>query len=321
MTAGEVSRKALSFVVSRPVLMASELAWRWAFAIGASGVLLYYSSILRDSISLSAADQGALLSGNVLQSIDVGSRIVAGAMPYFVQAAVGALPKIALIWWLCITLGRTSILRTMVNSTAAKPVDQQRRFWFSMTVVHGVRVLLLLIVLSAYLGANRAAAIAFGTDIDHPRILLGMLAFLATFGLGILIYLAANYVAALAPFSVVLGRGALDALAEALQASLRHKAMLGSAATVSATLRTVVAMVISGASILLLPLSRYLPAVVIASFLAILTVVYCALSDVLLLARTMSYAWIVLGYPEGEGGVAGKEFESPLYSAPPDLRS
>jgi hypothetical protein len=321
MTAGEVSRKGLSLVTSQSMLIVAELAWRWAFAVGAIGIVLIYSSIVRDSISLSAADQGGLFSGDLLQMADVATRVAANALPFFVQAAEGALPKIALIWLLCITLGRSPLVRKIVGFTSATPSPANRRFWISITAVNAVRVLLVLIVLSAYLAANRISAIAFGTDPDQPRILLAMVAYFVSFGFGFAIFIVANFVASLAPLYVAQGRGALDALTDATHAAIRHKSFLGSTAAVNATLRTVVATVVTGVSILLLPMSRYLPSWILLVLAWLLTVVYCAASDILLLARTTAYALIVLGDTDSAAARGEGSLESPLYSAPPDLRS
>ncbi len=321
MTSGEMSRKGLSLIGASPMLIVAELAWRWAFAVGATGILLFYSSLLRDAISLSAADQGALLSGDPMQMLDVGSRIAEGALPYFVLAGLTALPKIALVWWLCITLGRSPLLRKIVQFTTAKSGEMNLQFWISMALVHAVRVLLLLIVISAYLGASRVAALALGTDMNHPRILAAMAVYILTFSIGIAIYLLANFVAALAPLYVAQGRGALDALADALQVALREKSLFAGAAAANATLRTVVAVVVTVASVLLLPMSRYLPPSIILILAGLLTVVYCAASDILLLARTASYALIALGDRNAVAQVGEVKSETPLYSAPPDLRS
>jgi hypothetical protein len=317
MNAGEISRKSLSLVISDPALIVAELAWRWAFAAGAIGVMLFYSSIVRDAISLSAADQGVLLSGNMLLSLDVLSRVVANALPFVLQAAAGALPKIALIWLVCITLGRSPLLRRIIAKSGSTPVQPDKRFWISMTIVHAVRILLLLIVVSAFLGASRIAALLLGSDMNHPRILLALASYLFTFSIGISIYLLSNFVAAFASLYVAQGRRALDAMADAVHASVRDKALLGAAAASNATLRTFAATIVTGISVLLLPLSRYVPATVLLVFAALLSVIYCIASDVLLLARTMAYGLITLGpHPE----VAGSS-ETPLYSAPPDLRS
>jgi hypothetical protein len=317
MNAGEISRKSLSLVISDPALIVAELAWRWAFAAGAIGVMLFYSSIVRDAISLSAADQGVLLSGNMLLSLDVLSRVVANALPFVLQAAAGALPKIALIWLVCITLGRSPLLRRIVAKSGSTPVQPDKRFWISMTIVHAVRILLLLIVVSAFLGASRIAALLLGSDMNHPRILLALASYLFTFSIGISIYLLSNFVAALASLYVAQGRRALDAMADAVHASVRDKALLGAAAASNATLRTFAATIVTGISVLLLPLMRYVPATVLLVLAALLSVIYCIASDVLLLARTMAYGLITLG-PRPE--VAGSS-ETPLYSAPPDLRS
>jgi hypothetical protein len=317
MNAGEISRKSLSLVISDPALIVAELAWRWAFAAGAIGVMLFYSSIVRDAISLSAADQGVLLSGNMLLSLDVLSRVVANALPFVLQAAAGALPKIALIWLVCITLGRSPLLRRIIAKSGSTPVQPDKRFWISMTIVHAVRILLLLIVISAFLGASRIAALLLGSDMNHPRILLALASYLFTFSIGISIYLLSNFVAALASLYVAQGRRALDAMADAVHASVRDKALLGAAAASNATLRTFAATIVTGISVLLLPLMRYVPATVLLVLAALLSVIYCIASDVLLLARTMAYGLITLGpHPE----VAGSS-ETPLYSAPPDLRS
>jgi hypothetical protein len=253
--------------------------------------------------------------------MDVATRITANALPFFVQAAEGALPRIAFIWLLCITIGRSPLIRKILGFTPEKPTSINRRFWISMTAVHAVRVLLLLIVLSAYLAASRLSAIAFGIDPDQPRILLAIVAYFATFGIGFAIYIVANFVASLAPLYVAQGRRALDALSDSMHASIRHKSLLGSTAAVNATLRTAIATVVTGASILLLPMSRYLPSWILLVLAWLLTVIYCAASDILLLARTTAYALIVLGDTTTPAAHGRGSLETPLYSAPPDLRS
>jgi hypothetical protein len=303
------------------MLIVAELAWRWAFAAGAIGILLTYSNILRDAISLSAADQGGLFSGDPLRMADVATRVAANALPYFVQAAEGALPRIALIWLFCVTLGRSPLVSKIVGLTAAVPSSINRRFWISMTAVHAIRVLLLLIVLSAYLAASRISVAAFGTDPDNPRILLAMVAYFVTFGIGFAVYLVANFVASLAPLYVAQGRRALDALTDATHAAIQHKTLLGSSAAANATLRTVAATVVTGASLLLLPMSSFLPAWVLLVLSGLLTVFYCAASDILLLGRTTAYALIVLGDTPPTAARGEGSLETPLYSAPPDLRS
>jgi hypothetical protein len=321
MNAGEVSRKSISLVLSEPMLIFAELLWRWAFAVGAIGIILFYSGMVRDAISLSAADQGALLSGNLLLSLDVLSRIITNALPFLLQAAAGALPKIALIWLVCITLGRSPLLRRVVLKVGAAPAETNRQFWIWMVVIHAVRVLLLLIVISAFLGASRMAGLVFGPEMKQSRILPALAVYFLTFGIGITVYLVSNFIASLASLYVAQGRPALDAMADAVHASLRHKALLGATAASNATLRTFVATVVTGVSVLLLPLSRYVPASVLLVLAVILSVLYCAVSDVLLLARTMAYALIALGPCEVESSAGQAKGETPLYSAPPDLRS
>ena len=317
MNAGEISRKGLSLVLSDPAMIIAELAWRWAFAVGAIGIVLFYSGTVRDAISLSAADQGILLSGNLLLTLDVLSRIVANALPFVMQAAAGAIPKIALIWLACITLGRSPLLRRIVEKSGGAPVVINGRFWISMTAIHAIRIVLLLIVISAFLGASRVAAFFLGSDMNHPRILLALAAYLLTFSIGIAIYLSTNFVASLASLYVAQGRRALDAMADEAHASLKEKALLGATAASNATLRTVAATVVTGASVLLLPLSRYVPQSVLLVVAALLSVLYCIASDILLLARTMAYSLITQGQSSGLQGNS----ETPLYSAPPDLRS
>lgn len=321
MTSGEASRKGIDLVIASPALMISELVWRWAFAVGAIGIILSYASILRDAISLSAADQNVLFSGDLMQMLTVATRMSITALPLFAQAAIGAFPKIALVWWLCITLGRSPMLRRMVSISGAVPAKADRRFWVAMIEVHGVRVLLLLILVSAYLAASMASQRVLGTDIDHLRIFPAILIFLLIFSAGAVLYLWTNFIASLASIYVAKGRGALDALADAVRCAKREWSMLGGIAAANATVRTVAAMVISGASVLLLPMSRYLPAWVIAAFAVLLTMVYCAVSDVLLVGRAMAYALAINRDPAALPPKGSGPGESALYSAPSDLRS
>ena len=321
MTSGEASRKGIDLVIAAPPLMLAELVWRWAFAVGAFGILLSYASILRDAISLSAADHNALMSGDLMQMIDIATRISAIALPLFVQAAVGAFPKIALVWWLCITVGRSPMLRRITSISGGQPTKADRRFWLAMAEVHGVRILLLLILVSAYLGASMASQRVLGTDLDHLRVFPAVGIFFLIFSAGAGLYLLANFVASLASLYVAQGHGALDALADAVRCAQREWSLLGGVAAANATVRTIFAMVITGAGVLLLPMSRYLSAWVIAAFAMLLTVVYCAISDVLLVGRTMAYSLVINRDPKDPTSNESGPRESALYSAPSDLRS
>jgi len=321
MAAEDPTRRSLALVLASPMLIVAELAWRWAYAAGAIGIVLYYSSIVRDAISLSAADQSALLSGDLLQLISTGTRVLAGALPFFVQAAVSALPKIALLWLFCATLGRAPIVHHIVSLTAAAPVKSGRVYWTAMASVHSVRVVLFLIVISSYIAAGRLAAAVMG-DLQSPRLFSAFVVFFFTFGLGLSAWALANFVAALAPlFIAARGRSALDSLADALRFSMLNRGLFFTSSATNAMLRTVFSVVITGAGILLLPLSRYAPTAAIIVLAALLTVLYCLGSDILLLARTVAYALITLGEPAATPSPANPTLETPLYSAPPDLRS
>jgi hypothetical protein len=300
------------------MLFVAELTWRWAFAAGAIGILLFYSAILRDAISLSAADQNALLSSDPVQIISTGTKILAGALPSFVQAATGALPKIAFLWWLCITIGRARILRSIV-APAAAPTDGS--FWMSMVLVHGVRVVLLLIPVSAYLFATRTSTAVMG-DPENPQLLSAMIVFLAIFATGLALWSLANFVASLAPLFVAGKRRPwLDSLADALSVSIARRKDFFAVASMNAVIRTVIALAITVASLLLIPLASFLPAFFIGSLAVLLTVLYCAASDYLLLARTASYAVLALSEPSLPSAPISRRPQTPLYSAPPDLRS
>ncbi len=300
------------------MLIVAELAWRWAFAVGAIGILLSYSSTLRDAISLSAADQNALLSGNIVAMVSVGLNVMAGALPYLIRVVVGATPKIALVWWVCATVGRGPILREMMRFTSRPPGSSGRKLWTGMAAVHFVRLILLLLVLIGYLGGARLSSAGMG-DPNDPNILLMFFLFLGAFAVGVTAWSLANFAASNGALFVAAGdTGGLDAIALGLQFSLVKRKQLWGVAAMNALLRTVAAGVITILAILLIPVGKFIPMAVMIALLVLLTVIYCVISDILLLARTLSYMVIAFGEPDGEGGEKGHE--SALYRAPSDLR-
>lgn len=318
MTSTDASRESLLYVLRNPALIVAELAWRWAFAMGAIGILLSYSSILRDAISLSAAEQNALFSGNPVTMVAVGSSVLIGAMPYLIRVLVGAAPKIALLWWLCATVGRAPILRHAMFATMRKPAASGRKLVAGMAVVHFVRVIVLLIVLIAYLAGGRASGLVMGRPED-PNIILMVVVFTAVFAMGAVVWALANLVASNGALFVAAGEsGGLDAIVLGLQFTVREYRRLWALAAVNASLRTLAGVVITIAGLLVVALAKFVPTAVIVGLLVVLTVAYCVLSDVLLLARSVAY--LQLAFEPAALDASATNHESALYTAPPDKR-
>lgn len=298
MSAEEATRKAFAVVKSEPAVVAAELAWRWTFGLGTLGVLLIAARQVRDAFALSGADEVSLGTGDVQQRAEALARMVLGALPYLAKIAVVVLPGIALLWLICATLGRTPVTRVLVKTSygTSRPTR-----WGAMAGIHAAKVFLLLVLFIGYASGALAGAAVIGNP-ANPRFALATVMFLAVFGLSLTVWSWTNFVVSLAPIFVLRdGRSFLDSLVDAIAFARLRTTELAKVAFVSALLRTVVAVVITGAALSFLVGAKNAPAYLIAGVMAALTVSYCAVSDWLLLARLEAY---VLLAGAGQGVLA-----------------
>lgn len=288
----EQNAQAQGFTVIRnnPGLIITELAWRWSFGVAATGVLLAVSRQVRDAFALSAADELVLGSGDVQQKAEALARAMAGALPYMVRAAAIAIPAIAVLWIAAATLGRTAVTRGVLRASGTPAISRSR--WWVMAGLHAARVFVLLILVIGYLLGTIGANAVVG-PMEQPRIALAVLVFAAIFVASVVVWLLVNFVASQAPiFAMRDGRGLLDSLEDSIYFSRRNLRDLLAASSTNATLRTAWGLTITIVSIAAAALGRFFPVALPALVIAALTVVYCIVSDVMLLARLAAYTVI-----------------------------
>ncbi len=318
MNTAAATRKGIDFAFSSVRVLVAELAWRWAFAAGCVGILLFYSTPVRDALSLSATDQSIIAAGSARQSAQTVAMVLLRAAPIIASTLYSAVPLIALLWCICISFGRIPVMRA-VTSSCGRAASGSYSAVASMFVLHLIRLLLILILISGYLAGGMLASYVAGPQ-EKSRISAAIVVFLAVMAVSLAIWSVTNAIVSLAPvFLFSAGRSALDAIVDAMHATQRHWRDLFSAAASNGTLRTLITLVVTLLGLCLVPLARVASPTVILFLGVLLTAIYCVGSDLLLIARLATYAYLVL--PQAVSAAPDQTPESALYTAPPDLRT
>ncbi len=235
------------------------------------------------------------------------AEVMQAARPLLVRLLVVALPVLALLWGAALTIGRGLTTRAIVRRLATEhgqPEPPPLR-WLAMAGISFGRVAAVLILLIGYVGGSIIGSSVAGTP-QEPNLFAPALLFLLIFGMGAAAWSVVNWILSLAPiFAVRDGLSALDSTVAAIRFARRRRKELTSAAGKNAFLRTAVAVVLTVAGLLLIPLAHVAPAWLIAVLAVVISLAYILESDYLLLARLAAYAVVALE----EEGTGNKELK------------
>ena len=164
-----------------------------------------------------------------------------------------------------------------------------------MTALHAFRATVMLAVFLGYLGAGVVASRFVQIEEGKPPSLDGAwVVFVLIFAVIVIVAAALNWVLSLAPVFVVRdGRGTWDAMGDTVRLFRERGSQLTSAATMNGFLRFAGACVASVAGVFPLGLIGEVPGFVVWAMIGVITVVYCVISDWLLLARLAAYVAVV----------------------------
>jgi hypothetical protein len=271
-----------------PLLLASELTWRWCFGLAAWTVVIVSASLFLDGLKVSPADEFLL---GTLQP-----RLLSGVVHHIFHGRFGRLVLeqsvvvvgVALLWCLAATAGRAATLRRLVAMFGAGDEPNLVTWQFApIFVLHLLRAAWLLIALSV----AATCLIIGGIMAGHAR--AGLAALFLVFGVGLPCWFGAvlNWFLGIAPlFSIRNGGSAMDALAQAVDFFTRKGERLSLLGLSFLLLRLVWLGTMSSAMLSPLSLARHLPAGWVLLIMAIIAMIYFAGADLLHLARLGAYA-------------------------------
>ncbi len=294
MTA-DANREGFRILRRNPALFPMEFLWRWSFGLGLLALLFFASARLRQAVLLSDADQLAFNGQDPFAIAAAARDLLASVMPPLLRILQPAACVATALWIVFATLGRGIITRIIMRRLAADsalPIALDAPVLGSFAILNFARVLMLLILVTGYLGGELIAELASGPE---PNVLAFALIVLASLAAATVLWSYVNWVLSLAPIFVVRDTlSPLDAVAAAIGFVRRNRLRLTAIALWNGTLRGVAATVISVAGVFTVSLRFALPPWAITALLALETLLYLIVSDIFLLARFAAYASVAV---------------------------
>lgn len=267
-----------------PALLVTEVTWRWLFGASSIVLLVYATLRLHAAIEVMPEEQALLTSlspqGMAQALAEIGSR----ALPLLVRFGAIIVPSIAVLWILAATVGRAAVMTRLCRNSDVR--------WVSLTAVHILRVISIFGLVLAYFGAAFAASLALNPE--SPNLLLATVIFVLLFAAAMLVWGFLHWILSLASiYPVTEAKGTVASLRAAIGLIRTRRSELTSIASPNATARTLAAIVFTILALLPLPLLTATPAL-FWTVEIFLTLVYCVVSDFLLLTRLAAYVELVM---------------------------
>jgi hypothetical protein len=285
-------------VVRMPSLLLAELAWRWSFGLAAMVLIGIGVREVQHAVTLSPTDELLLGSMQPMLMGEAWAHILRQTLPLLFKLAAILLPALSVMWVAAATLGRAVTIRRVLDHFAASSEDavaERKIRWGAMTALHAFRATVMLAVFLGYLGAGVVASRFVNIEEGKPPSLdAAWVVFVMIFAVVVIVAAGLNWVLSLAPVFVVRdGRGTWESMGDAVKLFRERGSQLTAAATWNGFLRFVGACVASVAGLFPLMLIGEVRGIVVWMLVGIITVMYCVISDWLLLARLASYVAVV----------------------------
>ncbi len=273
-------RDILKSLFRDPIVILIEVIWRWIFAASALSLIAFAIFRLEHAVAIFPEEQEMLASKAPLQIVQALLEIWVRVRPAALRLGVIVIPAILVLWVIAATLGRGFVMTRLMARDSTSPR------WSSLTFLHLLRVLSVLLLVAAYFACSFATAAV--SNPTEPNYALAILVFLFLFATAVAIWSFLHWVLSLACiYSSRQSLSVFKGLQATLQLARQRFRTLVSISSQNASLRTAAAIVFT--FLALPPLVTYrIPPLFWTLELAIL-LAYCLLSDVLLLARLAAY--------------------------------
>lgn len=258
-----------------------EVAWRWMFGAAALGMLLFASVRLQHAVAISGEEETMLASMSPDLVMQALGAIAARTLPIATRLAEIIIPWLVLLWVVAASIGRATILSRLLGTT-----DTEIR-WSGFVGLHILRALSVVGLAAAYVLDSMIAA--WIVNPEESNYLLTMLMFLVLFMISVLVWSWVHWVLSLAAiYPVRDGTGIWTSVRRALRLVRERWQELAAVASTNGRARILVGVVFTVIGLLPLPLYRVSPGLLIGVEVVI-SLLYCVVSDWLLLGRLMGY--------------------------------
>jgi hypothetical protein len=231
------------------------------------------------AIVITPEEQASVAGRSPLEIAQTLAQILYRAYPIALRLISVLIPALLLLWTIAATAGRGIVLARMFN------VEGPR--WGVLGVLNFLRALSLVGLIGAYFGCSYAASTVL--DPARPNLFLFVIVFVPMFAVACLIWGFVHWVLALASVHAVAKDCGLMTSMRAVGTLLRRdRTSFTSVAGSNAAARTTAGVVFTALALFPIPLFAVAPTAgwVLEVFLFLL---YCFVSDFLLLGRTIAY--------------------------------
>jgi hypothetical protein len=271
-----------------PVLLASELTWRWCFGFAAWALAIIAAALFLDSIKISRLEQFLLSTPQLPLLREAVHRIFRGTLTRFVWEQATLVFGLALLWSLAATAGRAATLRRLVAMFSSEEEPEVMTWEFgSIFVLNLLRAMWSLIAFAAALCSLLLGSVMA----SHQRPLSA--AFFLAFGIGLSVAIGAalSWFFGLAPlFCIRNGAGAMEALSQTVDFCSRRSGQLFGLGMGFRSLRLAWVVTMFFIGLAPLQLAGKIAPGWIMLILGVIALVYFAGADLLYLARLGAYA-------------------------------
>jgi hypothetical protein len=273
-------RFALAAVFDEPVSIGVEIAWRWIFGVSALSISAFALIPLKQALDVTPEEQELLASRSPVQIAQAVLQISHGAVPVALRLAAIVIPAILLLWIAAATIGRGFVMTRLSPPTSVRPR------WSALASLHVLRVLSVLLLIAAYLGCSAATSLVISPSSSNYA--LAIVIFLVLFSTSLVLCSFLHWILSLACiYSARQGFSVAKAVRASLHLLRARAGQLMSIAAQNSSIRTLTAIVFT--LVAALPLVVYpVPALFWTLEIGIF-LLYCVISDVLLLARLAAY--------------------------------
>ena len=285
-------------VARLPALLLAELAWRWPFGLAAMVLIGIGLREVQQAVTISPADEFLLGSMQPVLMGKAWAHILQQTLPLLFKLTAILFPALSVMWVAAATLGRAVTIRRLLDYFAAPAKGEAAETkirWGAMTALHAFRAAVMLAVFLGYIGAGVVASRLVKMDEGGvPSLQAAWVVFVMIFAVIVIVAAAINWVLSLAPVFVVRdGRGTWDAMGDAMRLFRERGSQLTAAATMNGFLRFAGSCAATVAGLFPLALIGEAPKFVVWTLVVVITVLYCVVSDWLLLARLAAYVAVI----------------------------
>jgi len=292
-------------IFRHPELALAEVSWRWTFGAAASLLVLFTLLQYFDSLLVTTADALFLNTRHPLLVSQAVGHMIAGSGERLMAAGIFVSLTLGAFWIVASSVGRAATIRPLLqyfSGAQLTPSDftNEQRYARPMRVRHirslaALNFLRLTLVLAGLLALVSSGILSsFMSTAKDPQPGLAFLTFIPLALLVVLSWSSMNWILSIAPLFVLRDQSdTFGAFASAFDFCLDRAGAISWSSTVCATCHFVAFAIASSVVVFPLALVGLVPGVIVATAIAILTLVYFAVVDFLYLARLAAYVCIL----------------------------